>query len=303
MNIWKEIIKPIVVLTAICLVCSALLAVTNMVTLPIIEVNAEKAANTARLELLPSADGFKAVNIKAKGITGIYEATNGEGYVISAETTGYGGNVPVMVAFDKDGKIAAVNFLENSETPGLGQKIRQPKFAKAFKGLGEKELKLADIDAISGATVSSGAAVAAVNKAVSCYKENFGVPEVVLTDDEIRAILIPSATTITKGTAPAGAKKLYEGDDGSKIIYAEVGEGFYKKPFVIAVGFDPAGTISGVWIDASQETEGVGTQVGGLEWGAQFIGKTTASQFDAIGGATVTSTAAAAAIDQVIAMY
>ena len=59
-NTFKEYIAPVVVLVAICLVVTGLLAFVNSITAPIIEANSIKAANEARAELLPAADTFTA---------------------------------------------------------------------------------------------------------------------------------------------------------------------------------------------------------------------------------------------------
>jgi Na+-translocating ferredoxin:NAD+ oxidoreductase subunit G len=167
---WNEFLKPIVVLVVICLVTSTLLAVTNSVTAPIIAEKAQGAAGEARRALLPDADKFVPVEgVDIPGVTDVYKAENGAGVVITAEASGYGGPVPVMVAFGADGSIAAVKFLENSETPGLGQKVLEEGFGAQFSGKAAQPMTLADIDAISGATISSTAAVNAINSAIAAY--------------------------------------------------------------------------------------------------------------------------------------
>ena len=120
----KETLKPIFVLTGICLIVAVLLAATNGITAPIIAANAEATAQQTRLELLPEADNFEVVPVEAEGVTEAARAENGAGWVITAQAQGYGGMVPVMVAFGEDGTIRAVQFLANDETPGLGQKVR-----------------------------------------------------------------------------------------------------------------------------------------------------------------------------------
>lgn len=106
-NTWNDFVKPIVVLGVICLVTSLLLAVTNNVTAPIIAENAVKTANATRQALLPSADTFTEVapETPTEGVTAIYKADNDSGYVITAQAKGYGGEVPVMVAFNAEGTI------------------------------------------------------------------------------------------------------------------------------------------------------------------------------------------------------
>ena len=75
-----------------------------------------------------------------------------------------------MVAFNSEGKIEAVQFLDNDETPGLGQKVKDEAFSGQFAGKDAAPLTLGtDIDAITGATVSSRAAANAGNKAIEAY--------------------------------------------------------------------------------------------------------------------------------------
>ena len=140
-NTWNDFVKPIVVLGVICLVTSLLLAVTNNVTAPIIAENAVKTANATRQALLPSADTFTEVapETPTEGVTAIYKADNDSGYVITAQAKGYGGEVPVMVAFNAEGTIEAVQFLDNDETPGLGQKVKSEAFQSQFSGMPAEE--------------------------------------------------------------------------------------------------------------------------------------------------------------------
>ena len=99
-----------------------------------------------------------------------YAADNGAGYVITAQAKGYGGQVPVMVAFGADGAIASVRFLDNSETPGLGQKVKDDAFQGQFSGMAAEAFTLDDIDAVTGATISSRAATTAINAAIEVYQ-------------------------------------------------------------------------------------------------------------------------------------
>ena len=77
------------------------------VTAPIIAEAAAKAADANRIELLPEADGFEAIEVEVEGVTEMHKATNGVGYVISAQGNGYGGNgsVKLMIAYDNEGNI------------------------------------------------------------------------------------------------------------------------------------------------------------------------------------------------------
>lgn len=304
MSIWKEYLKPVVVLVVICIIVSAGLAVTNSITAPIIEENAAKTANAARQELIPDADGFEELAVEYNGVTAMYKATNLDAYVVTAEAKGYGGMVPVMVAFGEDGKILSVKFMSNDETPGLGQKVKSEAFQGQFSGMEAESFTLSDIDAISGATISSSAATTAINNAIAAYKgEAKGEVEIEWTEENILAAVLPEAGAITPidGTWPT-ATAAYKGESYGIVVVAEV-PGFYKKPVVAYVGFDDSGVITGVYIDGNNETVGVGQQVTGVDFGAQFVGQSSIGEPDMIAGATVSSTAAVDAVKAAVSDY
>lgn len=170
-KIWTPILAPVVALMAICLVTSFLLGITNNATSPIIAANTAAAADAARMELLPDADGFEELPVgDVANVSSIYKASNGVGYVIEAYGSGYGGSVPVMVAFGEDGNIRAIKCLTNDETPGLGKNLEtDAAFGGQFSGLPAEEISYDNVDGIASATISSKAAVSAINSAVERY--------------------------------------------------------------------------------------------------------------------------------------
>lgn len=174
MSIWKQYLKPVAVLLAICFVVGAVLAVVNQYTAPLIAANEEAAANETYFAVLPEADSFTELDCDIDGVTVVLQADNGAGYVITAEAQGYGGEVPAAVSFDNDGNIIAVIMMSNDETAGLGQKVTEESFYSQFAGLPAEELTIDDIDAVTGATISSKAAVKAINLAIQAYWEIIG---------------------------------------------------------------------------------------------------------------------------------
>ncbi len=168
---WNDIIKPVIVLSILCIVVSGLLGVTNAITQPIIEANAKAAADVARMELLPEAtDGFDEVIVDIENVIDVYAAKNGAGYTVTTQGQGYGGMVKMITAFDKDGNILSLSILEMAETPGIGDKIDDETFLGQFVGKNE-EFSSSNIDLISGTTISSNAAIDAMNLAVQAYNE------------------------------------------------------------------------------------------------------------------------------------
>ena len=170
MSNWDKIFKPIVVLCAICIVITGALAATNSVTAPIIEAATIAAQNAARIELLPEADGFTSVDVAVENVSDVSVSNNGVGTVITSAGKGYGGNITVMTAFTPDGVIKQIKITEQAETAGLGSKIvSEASFQESFAGLPAAPFTVNDIDAISGATISSKAVTAAVNSAVEAF--------------------------------------------------------------------------------------------------------------------------------------
>ena len=282
---WNDIVKPIVVLVVICLVASAALAAVNQVTAPIIAEQQAAAANQAYLVVVPEADGFEEVtDFQTSNVQAVMKATNGAGWAIKASAKGFGGDVPVVVGFDANGTIVGIQFMENSETANYGQKLVDGSadgqaFIQQFIGMSEEPAVGANIDAMAGVTVSSKAAAAAVTTAMNCFKEvalgqDAVIDEgpVVLSPEEVRAMLAPNAA-LTQIDAPEGLTEAWQGDDGSYVLYAEdKGWEYATSPMTIAVGFDAAGAITGVWVDASSQTPGIGDVAAGEEYLGQYAG-------------------------------
>ncbi len=168
-NFGQDFVKPILVLTVICLFISAALAFTNQKTAPIIEEAERIKAEQARKEVLQDADSFTLVEITGapSTVSEIYKAENGAGYVVVLTTKGYGGDIKLICGIDKDGKITDTNTLSQSETKGLGTKITQPEFRGQFNG---KDSSLEGVEAISGATISSKPYINAIKDAFAAYE-------------------------------------------------------------------------------------------------------------------------------------
>lgn len=298
---WQVFIKPVVVLVAICVIVSALLAFTNKITEPIIAENQAATAEAVRKGLLPEAEGFEDITPDPlpDGIASVVATTNDVGYIIESYANGYGGKVPAMVAFDNEGRIAGVVFTENSETPGLGQKVvTTESFAAQFAGRNAERVETATVDRIANATVSSNAAISAVNTAIEYYtQEILGEIQVTLTPEEQRAALLPDATSIVEISISAeGVTEAYAGDDGNFIIYAQA-PGIYGTPITAAVAISADGTVIGLALDTSGETAGYGKEIdSNTTFIESFIGTTAPETVDGIAGSTISSDAIKLAI-------
>lgn len=118
-------------------------------------------------------------NLGAVSVSVALEAVDGSGNVIgyimsSSSKDGYNGEIRVSVGVTKDGETTGMEILEINETPGLGMRAAEPGFQEQYKGKNidlfkvTKSGKSADneIDALSGATITSDAVTNAVNAAV-----------------------------------------------------------------------------------------------------------------------------------------
>lgn len=174
---FKEYIKPLIVLTGICLFFSAALALVNSVTEPVIAEAAGERAFEAMRSILPEATGFEAIELEPlEGIPAAvreaYRTENGVGYVFIASATGYGGEISLICAMDNDGRIIKVQTLSHTETVGIGTIIEDELFLAPFISAGHS---LDGVDTITGATVSTRAFIGAVEDVFIAYEVISGI--------------------------------------------------------------------------------------------------------------------------------
>ena len=175
----EDIIKPVGVLLAICIIIPLALSVTNKVTAK--KISELEAINSKKnMQSLIDADNFEECE---NGEITYYAAINGgktAAYIFTESSKGYGGDVSVMTAIKPDGTVAGVAILDVSgETPGLGQNAAKESFFSQYIGLkkGVSVLKNGakaehnEVDAVTGATITSTAVTRAVNKALDDFEK------------------------------------------------------------------------------------------------------------------------------------
>lgn len=179
-----DILKPVVVLLSICIIIPLALSLTNKLTSARIAALAEENEQKA-MALLIKADSFEPQSFgegEEKFDFNIAKSQSGEvlGYIFVTAARGYGGDVSVMTAIGTDGKIIEISILDvANETPGLGQNVTKEAFYSQYEGktADVKVLKndansgANQINAWTGATISSKAVNAAVNKALANFGE------------------------------------------------------------------------------------------------------------------------------------
>lgn len=188
----KEILKLMLVLTAICFVAALALS-------QVYQLTREPIAHQKRLEVLrairavlPDTDNEPDKDVvrlpcgtTSRGDSGEVSFFRGRfngklagvAFVVESHE-GYGGEIEIMVGVSPHGTILGVEILNHLETPGLGAKIVQKAFRQQFVGRDLENTKWAvrrdggDIDQITGATVSPRAVVKAIQKGLEIYREN-----------------------------------------------------------------------------------------------------------------------------------
>ena len=182
----EGILIPTVVLTAICLVTALLLGLSNALTKDRIALLQVEAAKESRLEVLPEADDFTAIDnaelIAKYNLVDYYVANNGAGVAITAQAKGYSSTLlHVMVGIDADGNVVSVKIIQSDETPGLGKKTSNRDYLDQYTGKSEATGELSviksgtasenEIVSVAGASTSSKAVTLAVNNALKAFAE------------------------------------------------------------------------------------------------------------------------------------
>ena len=166
---FAHIAKPTLILAAICTIATLLLAVTNMLTVDKIAENAALKAAESRKKVL-AAEDYRPLD-KDGAVYGAYDA-EGQliGVVVTTVSNGYGGKIEVMTGIKASGEVSGVNILSMEETPGLGAKGKEDGFLRQYRGHDTPGLAVSkdggEIDALSGATITSRAITRAVNEAI-----------------------------------------------------------------------------------------------------------------------------------------
>ncbi len=199
----KTMLKDALVLFVITVVAGLALGFVYNITKEPIRISEENKANAAYAEVMPGAatfDELEAVDTaqgefanqwKSNGydkddIDKVLEAKDASGnlmgYVLMVTShAGFGGDISFTMGINSEGTLNGISILSISETPGLGMKaeeVLKPQYAgKNVTGFSvTKTGASADsqIDAISGATITSNALTTGVNAGLFYYQTNLG---------------------------------------------------------------------------------------------------------------------------------
>ena len=306
-----DTLKPIVVLTAVCVVVSAALTGTYKLTKPVIDAAKADEANAALLAVLPEGADFEQVTVTAENVLSAYRAGNGAGYVFQSQGKGFAGMISVMVGISADGTVTGTQVLEHGETPGIGDRIEtEPDFQQQYIG---KDFTLKDIEFLSRATFSSKGFNAAVGNAFVAYGELAGIAIEAPTEEKV----YPEAELIAEMLGE-GYTELEEIPEGVDSVYqSELGYAFnvhasgFSGELHILVAIDNNGAIIASKLYQHTETpneyEGIdGAKLAKSSYSKKWIGLTAdtpESELPVISKATYTSNGYKAAVKAAFEAY
>ena len=193
----NTILKDALILTVITLIAGGLLGLVYEVTKKPIANQQEKAKQEAYKVVFEDADSFevcveaedadlaealKEQGFEAQKINEIMEAkdASGEtlGYAVNVTTSeGYGGDITFSMGVQLDGTLNGISILSISETAGLGMNATKDEFKNQFSDKNAEAFEVTkagasdenEINAISGATITSKAVTGGVNAGICAF--------------------------------------------------------------------------------------------------------------------------------------
>lgn len=191
----KSMLKEAAILFAITLISGCLLGLVYEVTKEPIAKAQEKAKQEAYREVFPDAAEFNEYadansDLAVQEIESSYQTTidevmeakdgdgNSLGYVLTVTNhEGYGGDIQFSMGIQNDGTLNGISILSISETAGLGMKA-DPILKDQFPGRNVEQFTYTktgaasddQIDAISGATITTNAVLDGVNAGLAYFQ-------------------------------------------------------------------------------------------------------------------------------------
>lgn len=256
----NNVLKPALILTAICLVVALALALTYALTKDKIDSGKSGTVNEANLKVMPDADDFaeKETADGEKYLEALDKQDNVIGYVFDTEAQGYAAKIVIKTGITKDGEIKGIEYVEINDSPNQTAAAKEDAFKNQFKkkipankfevvtGTATKD---EEIQAITGGTGTSRGVVEAVNKAVDLFNKVTGKGGQGQEED-LNIKVLPDAKEFSEKTTDDGVKYLAGLDSAGNVIgyvFETDGQG-YKDVIKVKVGISTDGVIQGVEI-------------------------------------------------------
>ena len=194
----NTIIKDAMILTLITLVAGGVLGLVYEITKEPIAKQQEMAKQEAYKSVFEDADSFEVCVEEGDGELAAYLAENGFeaqtinevmeakdasgetlGYAINLTTSeGYGGDITFSMGVREDGTLNGISILTISETACLGMNATKDEFKNQFQDKQAESFEVTktgaaadnQINAISGATITSNAVTKGVNSGLCAFE-------------------------------------------------------------------------------------------------------------------------------------
>lgn len=175
-SLFAYVLRLTATLLLIAVIVAAALALVNQVTAPIIAAASSQKVQQAISLVLPG--GYEEEITDFTDATGLVQKVykGAQGYALEVAPSGFDAEITLMVGVDFDGKVLGIWVVSHTETAGLGAVAAATTaageaFRAQFVGLSGEVAVTKDggqIDAITGATVTSRAVCDGVNAALAC---------------------------------------------------------------------------------------------------------------------------------------
>ena len=196
----KSIIKNALILMTITLTAGVSLGAVHAITEEPIAAQEKKKKEDACKAVFPEAETFEAweefdeekaeelltlAGFTADKVEDVTLAEDEKGELLGAvlnvtSTEGYGGDISFSLGILKDGTVSGIQILSISETAGLGMRAKEESFYGQFAGKNAEKFSYTktgassedEIDAISGATITTRAMTNGVNAGLSYFSDS-----------------------------------------------------------------------------------------------------------------------------------
>lgn len=197
----SSIIKDTIAITAITLVAGLALGVVQDITAEPIAKQEAKAKEEAYKAVFADADSFEVVSAEDESLEAYLDENgygaqtinetmlakdasgNEIGYAFTVTTSeGYGGDIKFAMGIKEDGTLNGISILSISETAGLGMRATTDEFKNQFKDKNVEKFEYTktgasadnQIDALSGATITTNAMTNGVNAGLCAFQYEKG---------------------------------------------------------------------------------------------------------------------------------
>ncbi len=321
------------------------------VTNEAIAVQEAEAADADMLEAFEGAANFEQIDIeipaKFADIKTLYKAFDEQGseigLLVVMTSKGYIEDLGLMFGLSNDGVIAGLVLEVGSETPGIGTLVEDPEFTNQFIGVPyDTPLTLVSIEpeaqtevqAVSGATITSRGIMNAINKAAVFYKELLSLGDNV-TNEAIAQLEANAQTEYMRAAFPGAAAfelmdvqipaesaqitAVHSALDAQGIglgIIVDVTTKGRAEELGMLVGMSKQGVIVGLVLKTNAAVEWLGLMVENKAFEDQFVGlpidtplivirseAAAENEIQAVSGATISSRGVAYAVNAAAELY